>query len=97
MTPITFGIQVTKIHAALFSKANVSDRAGNFTRHKGPASPRTLVIKENTIASIDFVGFAIVHRDPIGVQLGDTIRRARVEWRSFRLRSLDNLTVELRC
>jgi hypothetical protein len=42
------------------------------------------------------VGFAIIHRDPIGIKLGGRIGRARIERRRFRLRNLLDLAEHLR-
>ncbi len=43
------------------------------------------------------VGLTIVHRDPMGIKLGDRIRRTRIEGRSFRLRYLARQAEQFRC
>ena len=52
------------------------------------------MIEQDTIASVHVVGLAVVDGDPVRVQLGDTIRAARIEWRGFALWGLDDLSVE---
>jgi hypothetical protein len=49
------------------------------------------VVEQNPVRGMDAVGFAIIHRDPVGIDLGGAIGRARIERRGFRLRNLLDL------
>jgi hypothetical protein len=60
-------------------------------------SPRTgdSWLKRMPLQAIDAVGLAIVDRDPVGVELGHGIGRARIERRGLALRDLLDQAVEL--
>ena len=55
------------------------------------------MIEQDAVGGEHAVGLAVVHRDPVAVQLGDAIGRARIERRGFFLRHFLNQTVQLRC
>ena len=55
-----------------------------------------LVVEEDAVGGVHVVGFAVVHHDPVGVLLGHTVRRARIEGRLLCLRNLSHLAVQLR-
>ncbi len=42
------------------------------------------------------VGLAVIDGDPVGVELGDGVRAARIEGRGFRLRYFLSQSVEFR-
>ena len=54
------------------------------------------MVEQKTIAGIHPVSLPVVHRYPVGVELGYSIWAARVKRRSFPLRTLLYKTVELR-
>ena len=49
---------------------------GDFTRHKSFSSSWALVIKEDSVTGEHAVSLAVVDHHPVGVQLGNTIRRS---------------------
>ena len=57
-------------------------------------STRRLVVKEHAVGCKHIVCLAVIINNPVRIKLGDTIRRARIEWRGFLLRDLLNLSVE---
>ena len=61
-------------------------------------SPRigTFVVEQDPVAGEEAVGLAVVHRDPVGVELGHRVGRARIEGRGLLLRHLLHQAVELR-
>jgi hypothetical protein len=59
---------------------------GDFTGDEGFATAWTLVVKQNAVAGIDAIGLAVVHRDPVGVELGHRVGAAGVERCGFLLR-----------
>src|SRR5436853_2979398 len=71
------------------------DRTRDFARDKGFAPPRTLVIKKNAVAGVEPVAFAIVHRRPVGKNLGNAVGAARPERRALGLRNLLRLAIHL--
>jgi hypothetical protein len=54
------------------------------------------VVEEHAVAGENAIGLAVIHGDPKSVQLGDRVRRPRVEGRRDALRHLLHLAVELR-
>ena len=52
------------------------------------------MIKKNTVACVHSVTLSVVNSDPIGIELRDAIRAARIEWSSLALRYLLHQTVK---
>ena len=74
---------------------NIRNGQGDLPGDECFATALGLVVKEDAVAGEDTVGFAIVPRNPIGVDLGDTVWTPRVERGGLRLWNFDHLTVEL--
>ena len=53
------------------------------------------MVEEDTVGGEDAVGLTVITRDPVGVDLRDTVRAARVEGCRLGLRHLDDFAVEL--
>jgi len=53
------------------------------------------VVEQYAVASVHPVRLTIVDGDPVGIEFGNSIGRARIEGCSFRLRCFDNLSIEL--
>ncbi|EXI76370.1 MAG: hypothetical protein AW07_00315 [Candidatus Accumulibacter sp. SK-11] len=96
MAPVAQGTQVAEVEAVLQAECDAGDGTGDLARDEGLAAHRTLVIEEDAVAGIDAVGFAVVDGDPVGVELGDRIRTARVERRRLLLRNFLDEAVEFR-
>ncbi len=73
VTPVAQGIHVAEIEATFQTLGDIGDAAGDLPGDEGLAAAGGLVIKENAVAGIHAVGFAVVHRDPVGIHLGDGI------------------------
>ena len=71
------------------------DRARDLAGDEGLAAHRAFMVEQDAVRGMHAVGLAIVHRDPIGVELGCGIGRARIEGRRLALRDLLHLAVEL--
>ena len=61
---------------------------------KGFAADGAFVVEKDAVADVDAVGLAVVDGDPVGVELGDGVRAARVERRAFLLRRFLHQAVE---
>lgn len=96
MTPITSRIQIPKIQTMLLAHLNLRRRPRNLPRHKRPAPPRALMVKQNPITRIHPIRLPIIHRNPERIELRSAIRTARVKRRLLRLRRLDDFAVQLR-
>ena len=70
-------------------------RPGDFSGDEGPPPERRFVIEEDPVAGKHVVGLAVVHGDPVAVELGCTVRAAGVEGRVFVLGYLLDLAEEL--
>ena len=50
------------------------------------------MVEQNSVARVQTVALTIIHRRPIGKNLGHTVRAAGPEWRLFTLRNLLRFT-----
>ena len=53
------------------------------------------MVEQDAVAGIHVVRLAVVHRDPVGIELGHAVGAARVEGSGFFLRSLLHFAVKL--
>ena len=96
VAPVAPGIEVAEEQAGLRTQHHVRQRPGDLAGDEGLAADRALVVEEDAAAGEEVVRLAVVDRDPVGVELGDAVGRARVEGRRLRLRALGHLAVKLR-
>ena len=54
------------------------------------------MIEQDAVGGVDTIGLAVVHRDPVAVQLRNAVRRARIKWRGLPLRYFLNEAVAIR-
>ena len=94
MSPITFGINVTKVKAFVKSLTNPRHGNGNLPGDKGGSTTGRLVVEKNAVSEVHSIGLTVVDQDPEGVLLGDSIGRTGVEGRSFGLGNLLNFSVK---
>jgi hypothetical protein len=71
MTPITLGINVTKVNGLLDSAVDASNTGGNLTGDESATTAWGLVVEEDTVGEVHAVGFSVVDKDPEGILLGD--------------------------
>ena len=95
MSPVSLRINVTEVQAVLLADANICNSPTDFPRDERPPSPRALMVEKDSVARIHAVRLAVVDRDPVCIQLSDTVRAARIEWRRLALWGLDDFSVEL--
>ena len=69
------------------------DLAGN----ERLSSSWRFVVEKNPVAGIHAVRFTVVDRDPVGVELGDSIGAAGIEGRRLFLRNFLHKSVQLTC
>jgi len=95
VAPVAQGVEVAQIQAALQALGDVGQAAGDLAGDEGLAAARALVVEEDAVAGIEPIGLAVVDGDPVGVELGDGVRAARVEGRSLALGDLLDQAIEL--
>ena len=96
MAPIALGVEVAEVEAVLEADLHARHSTRDLACHERLAADRALVVEQDAVRGVHAVGFAIVHRDPVAVQLGDGIGAARIERRRLLLRHLLHEAVELR-
>src|SRR5205807_7818811 len=96
VSPIAARLEIAEIQAVLQPDPYARQAARDLARDKRLAADRRLVVEENAVAGVEAVSFSIVDRNPVGVQLGYAVRRARIERRSLALRRFAHLAVQLR-
>jgi hypothetical protein len=72
MTPVTLGINVTKVYTVLVAQENVGNGTRNLSSHKSRATTRTLVVEENTITGKHVVSLPVVLDNPVSILLSNT-------------------------
>src|SRR3546814_12660958 len=97
MPPIALGVQVAEVEAVLQAELDGCNGSRDLTGHEGFAADRTFVVEQDSIRSMDAVGLPVVHRDPVGIELGGSVGRPRIEWRLLILWYLLRLAIEFRC
>ncbi len=95
MSPITLGVNVTKVESLLLVAVDVGHGGRNFTGHKGPSTSGRFVIEENSVEELHPVCLTVVDEDPEGVLLSDGIGGAGVKGGRLGLGNLPHLSVEL--
>lgn len=93
MSPITLGIKVTEVKTLLLAQGDICCSSRNLTSDEGSSSPGALMVEQDTVTGIHAIGFPVVDGDPVCVELSYTVGRTRVEWGSFGLWSLKDLSV----
>ena len=96
MTPVSFGIHITQIQAVLETEKDPGQGPGDLPGNKGLTAQGRFMIEQDAVAGIDAIGLAVVHHDPVGVHLGDRIRRTGIKWRCLLLGGLLHLAKQLR-
>src|SRR6185312_32018 len=96
MAPVAPRVEIADIEAVLAPPGDRRDRAGDLARDESLAAARPLVIEQDAVRGVQPIGLAIVHHDPVAVELGDAVRAARIERRALALRRLMRLAVKLR-
>ena len=95
-TPVALGIQVAQLQHIELAQLDLGHTVGDLARDKLTAAQRALVVEQNAAAAKNVVALAVVHRHPVGIQLGHTIGAARVERGRFLLRNRLHLAKHLR-
>ena len=95
VSPIALGIEIAEKKAILHAIFDIGHGAGDFARHKGLAANRAFMVEENSVRRVKAIGLAVVHRDPISIELGGGVGRTRIKRRRLALRDLLDLAIEL--
>ncbi len=96
VTPISPRIEISKMQAFLQPNMNSRQRAGDLARHESLAAQGRFVVEQDAVACIHAVRFAIVHGDPICINLRSAVWRARIKRRCLLLRYLLHFAKHLR-
>jgi hypothetical protein len=94
MSPVTLGIDVTKVEAFIQPLTDTSHCNSDLTGDESGTTARRLVIEENTIGQVHTIGFAVVDQNPESILLRHSVRRTRVEGGGFRLGDLLDFSVQ---
>ncbi len=83
MAPVTLGIQVAEEEFFLQAELDAGDGPGDLAGDKCFAADGRFMVEQNAVAGKDIVSFPVVDRDPVGVDLGGTVRTSGVERGGF--------------
>ena len=95
MTPIPQGIEVAHIQALVQAGIDARQSPGDLAGYEGFTAARAFMVKKNAVAGIHAIGLAVIHRDPVGIELGHPVGTARIEGRGFLLGDFLHQPVEL--
>src|ERR1700739_2696852 len=88
MAPVAFRFEISEVERVFQTGLDAGDAARDLARHKGLAADRAFMIEQDAVRGEHAVGLAVVHRYPVTVELGDAVRRARIERPGLPLRNL---------
>src|ERR1700722_441347 len=86
MAPVASRLEISQIERVFQTDLDPGDAAGNLAGDESFAADRAFMIEQDAVAGKHAVGLAVIHRDPVTVELGDAIGRAWIERRGFPLR-----------
>src|SRR4029078_5132979 len=69
MAPVALGFEIAEKHRLLEAGLDAANAARDLARHEGLAADRALVVEQDAVGSEHTVGLAVVHRDPVAIQL----------------------------
>ena len=95
IAPVAQRVEVAKIKLVLESLGDAGHGEGNLACDEVLATAFTLVVEQYAVTAVHPVAFAVVLHYPEAVQLGHTVRAARIERRGLFLRHLLNEAVKL--
>jgi hypothetical protein len=95
MPPVALRIEVAEPEHVLQAAMDRRRRAGDLAGHEGLAAAGALVVEQDPVGGVQPIGLPVVHRDPVGVELGHAVGRAGMEGRRLVLRDRPDLAVEL--
>ena len=96
MAPVALGIEVPQTKFRREAELDAGDAVRDLAGDELEPAQRALVVEEDAGGGVQAEALAVVHRDPMAVEFGDGIGRARIERRRFRLRRLLDLAVHFR-
>ena len=96
MAPVALGVEIAEIELVLEAEMDRRDGARDLAGDEGLGPRRAFVVEEDAVRGMHAIGFAVIDRDPIGIELGRGIGRARIERRLLVLRHRLDLAVKLR-
>src|SRR3970282_498778 len=96
MTPVTAGIEISQIKLVFATGMDGGHRAADLAGDERFSSRWPLVIEKDAIRGVHAVGFAVIHGNPIRIELSGAVGAARPKRGPFVLGRLDGVTIELR-
>src|SRR6185312_11687156 len=94
VAPVALGLEIAEIDGVFQADLDPGDAAGDLARDEGFAADRAFMVEQDAVGGEHAVGLAVVHRDPVAIELGHAVGRARIERSGFLLRRLLHQPVE---
>src|SRR6202020_1235017 len=86
VTPIASGVQIAEMKALLQPQADARERTRDLAGNERLSAHRRFVIEKDAVAGEHPVSLAIIHGDPVGVNLRRAVRRTGIKWSRLTLR-----------
>jgi hypothetical protein len=95
IAPVSLGIQISQAEIFLQIQLYASYCPGDFASDKRLSPDGRLVVKQYAIAGKDVIGFSIVNRDPVSINLCSPIGTPGIEWCRLLLGDFQHLPIHL--
>ena len=93
--PVSLRVEIAESNFGVESELDSSDAVGDLASDEFEASSWAFVIKEDSGARVHVVALAIIDRDPMSIELGDSVRTAWVERGGLALGNFNDLAEHL--
>src|SRR5262249_15984657 len=93
--PVPSGVEIAEPDFLGQTELDARRGVGDFARHELQAASRALVVEQNSRDRIEAKALAVVHRDPVAVDLRDAVWAPWIERRALALRRLHDLAEHL--
>ena len=89
--PVALRVEIAKTDFSIEAELDPGDAVGDLASDEFEASSWAFMIEEDSGTRVHVVALAIIHGDPMPVELGDAVRTAWVERRGLVLRNFNDL------
>ena len=93
--PVSLCVEIAESNFGVKPELDPSDAVGDLASDEFEASSWAFVIKEDSGARVHVVALAIIDRDPMSIELGDSVRTAWVERGGLALGNFNDLAEHL--
>ena len=95
MAPVAQRVEIAHMKAVVETGIHPCQATRDLARYKRFTTAWALVVEKHTITGIHAIALAVVHCDPVRIELRDAVGTTRIEGRALLLRNLLHKAIEL--